>query len=1509
MGETLFRHGRSKMRGWVVAVLCCLAAATGFGQRAPQRTGGFAGGQAQRESNEFLGERGTGKLPRGAAARDYAAALRKLAQAQATGGASGSGTWTSLGPDQVSTIRYGLVTGRVTSIAVDPSDKSGNTVYVGTTGGGVWRSTNAAGPAGSVTFGPLTDNTTAYTPPSPYSLSIGALTVQPGGTGVILAGTGDPNDATDSYYGEGILRSTDGGQRWSLVTHADIPGPANTLNFYGLAFAGFAWSTANSNLVVAAVTDSAVGGKEGAVEYPSDAVLGLYYSTDAGATWTLATLSDGGTAFESPQLDSQGGGNAATSVVWNPVRQEFIAAIRYHGYYESSDGENWTRLANQPGTNLTTTLCPANVSGAGSAGCPIYRGTVAVQAVTGDTFAMTVDANDEDQGLWRDVCNAGSSGCANPEIQFGQQMADTAIEASDGSGRILQGTYDLALAAVPWEQDTILLVGTRDIYRCSLAQGCVWRNTTNVDGCAAAEVAPSEHAMDATLGSQGLVYFGNDGGLWRTTDVVNQTQGSCGPDDALHFQNLNGGLGSLADVEDFAVSASHPGEMLAALGVVGTAATSTQSRVWPQVLDGEGDRVAIDPTNDSNWFATTGTGVAISECTNGTGCTSAEFKPVVGAAQVGSGEAAQGYGAAWMLDPLDAAQMLVGNCRVWRGAADGIGWGSASLLSTMLDGAQQSECNGNQLIESMSATASGSTGGEQIYAGMTGADMTGLAPGHVFTQTIPANPNGPVGWTDLTENPVTNSANQTRFNPDGFGISSLYADAHDATGETVYATVEGFLTAANFSGLLYGSTDGGQHWENLTINLPEVPSNSVVVDPNNPQIVYVATDAGVWYTENISACTNFAQPCWNLMGSGLPYAPVTKLRAVNEGGESMLVAATYGRGIWEIPLLTAGVANTAVTASPAALDFADQQVQTVSAPLTVTLTVTGSVNLNVTSATVTGDFSVGSNTCTGAVANGGTCTVDVSFAPTATGARTGSLTIFGNLPDGEISVPLSGTGTTAASVVLTPASLSFGDEMIGSTTTAQDITVSNTGSTAATITQVSATGNFVVTANTCGSSLAGQSGCTLSVAFKPVNSGASYGSLTVVDSAGTQTAQLSGTGESPATDTVSPASLSFATQEIGTTSAAQAVTLTNSGDAALTQIQAATAGDFTVVNDCGAMLTGHASCTLEVAYAPTQTGVESGTLTVSDALGTHTVTLSGTGQAGPSVTVTPSSLNFGGYGVGQTAPAQTVTLTNNGGVAVSGITAAVTAGFAVSSNTCSGTVAVGDSCAMGINFTPGTSGAASGTLTVAVGSSGQSYKVALSGSGDDFTLGTTSGSSLTVTSGSTATYGLSVTPVNGTSGPISFTCSGAPTGASCAVSPTQGTMDGANPFDVTLTVATGETTASLRPLRMGGGWPGSGVMVCMAPWLWLEGRERRRKGGRRGGLRRAGILLAVALVCVSLLGFVGCGVKASGGTTGTGGTGSGTGTGQITPSGSYPITLTASMPGVQKTIQVTLTVE
>lgn len=154
--------------------------------------------------------------PRVGAVRHAGSASTEMRSVQSST-ASGN-TWQPLGPAAVQTPNFGLVSGRVSALALDPSDATGNRLYVGTTGGGVWVANNAAvSTPSSILFTPLTDTVAALGGAPDASISIGAITVQPGETGVVLAGTGDPNDLLDSYYGAGILRSTDGGNTWSLI--------------------------------------------------------------------------------------------------------------------------------------------------------------------------------------------------------------------------------------------------------------------------------------------------------------------------------------------------------------------------------------------------------------------------------------------------------------------------------------------------------------------------------------------------------------------------------------------------------------------------------------------------------------------------------------------------------------------------------------------------------------------------------------------------------------------------------------------------------------------------------------------------------------------------------------------------------------------------------------------------------------------------------------------------------------------------------------------------------------------------------------------------------------------------------------------------------------------------------------------------------------------------------------------------------------------------------------------
>ncbi len=1381
-------------------------------------------------AERYLRARGVQSTARAETVRSRVA-LRAAAQTGST-----VPQWEPLGPKAVQTAGFGLVTGRVASLAFDPSDATGSTVFAGTTGGGLWLSQNAAAEAGSVTFRPLTDAVGALNGMQDVSITIGAVTVQPGGTGVILAGTGDTNDVLDSYYGAGLLRSPDNGATWNLV-----PGSSDGLwRFIGEGFAGFAWSTTNPQLVVAAVAQAYTGYLVNA-PVQGTSYQGLYYSTDAGATWSLATITDGsGSVVQGSAAFAAPDGNGATAVVWNPVRHVFVAAVRYHGYYQSTDGVTWTRLAAQPGTGLTTAACPTNAGGTGSTACPIFRGSLAVNPQTGDMFAWTVSGTNQDQGLWQDQCAMSSGACSNQTISFATQIGTAALETNQpplGAATIANGDYNLALAAVPSGQDTLLLAGANDLWRCSLAAGCVWRNTTNATTCRSAGVGEYQHALAWNASNPLEVMVGNDSGMWRSSDAIAETDPVCSASDASHFDNLNGGLGSLAEIESLSAVTSSPYTVLAGLGVNGAAgvkSTAGPLDQWPQVLDGEGGPVAIDPTNASRWYVNNAAGVSIHRCSRTGDCTAADFgtTPVVTDADVGGDGYTMLEPAPFTVDPLDAAQVLVGTCRVWRGPVDGSAWSGVNALSGFLDGVTgASYCNGNAQIRTIAAMAVPG-GGEVIYVGMRGALEGGATlAGHVLSATYTPGGGAPV-WQDLALSPVTND--NVGFNTAGMGISSIYIDPHDATGNTVYVTVQGVRNGSSKLRILYRTTDGGAHWAFASLGLPWTAANSVVVDPQDANTVYVATDAGVFATQQIATCLEASSTCWAAYGAGLPMAPVTELHAAPATvTPSVLVAGTYGRGVWQIPLLTAGTQTTAATADPTSLDFGAVAYGTPSAAQTVTVTNTGGIALAVASIAMTGDFTE-TDDCQGATVDAGAnCTISVVFTPTQQGSRTGQMTIHGNVAGGQMTVQLSGTGGAPKALSLLPTRLDFGQVQVGTTSSALAVTVQNTQSTVSTISSVNVTAPFTLQSDSCNGSVAANASCQMTVVFTPTAAGAAAGTLTVTGSAGTQTAALTGTGEAAPTDTLSPISLTFAATVIGQTSSTQTVSLTNSGGVALTSIAVQVSGPFTESSTCGTQLAAGATCAISVVFVPTASGSATGTLAVTDAARTQTVALAGTGLKPAVIGVNPASLSFSAGQVGVAGTPLTLTVTNTGGAPMASLNFVI-AGVAASSFTtgttnCAVTLAAGASCTVQVTFMPAVVGSNTATLTVSSPTPGvAAVAVPLSGTATtasglnvtpaqmSFTVATlgqaSAAQTATITNtSSTAASGLAVT----TAAPFSLTANTCATtlaaGASCTVGvvftpAVNGTATG------TLAIGSTNLNAAVMQLTGAGGAAGAATL-------------------------------------------------------------------------------------------------
>jgi len=478
----------------------------------------------------------------------------------------------------------------------------------------------------------------------------------------------------------------------------------------------------------------------------------------------------------------------------------------------------------------------------------------------------------------------------------------------------------------------------------------------------------------------------------------------------------------------------------------------------------------------------------------------------------------------------------------------------------------------------------------------------------------------------------------------------------------------------------------------------------------------------------------------------------------------------------QVPTPNVSVTGTGVapqaTLSPSALTFSGQALGTTSAAQTVTLQNTGSGGLTLSGFTVTGDFGETDN-CPASLAQGASCTLQVTFTPHEVGSRGGSLTAASNSVTPVSPVALSGTGN-AAEAVVSPASLSF-NQVVGTTSSAQTVTLSNPGNIALSITSIAATSPFAQT-NNCGASLAAGANCTISVTYSPTNVGTNSGSVTITDNAyqnPTQTVTLSGTSGQP-TVSVTPASLSFPVTIVGGSSAAQTVTVTNTGSTYPLTISGISINNqqFHQTNNCPAQLVAGQSCSIAVTATPTVTGPFSATLSVADNAippNPQSVSLSGSGGL-PAASVSPGSLSFATAAVGAQSAASAVTLSNTGTVAMA-ISSIATSGDFVQSNNCGTSLAAGTSCTINVSFAPAAAGTRTGQLTVTDNSSPATQTVSLSGSAVDFTIGINQ-TSVSINAGQTASFDVQARSVNGTyPTSIALSCSGAPAGSTCTVTP------------------------------------------------------------------------------------------------------------------------------------------
>ena len=588
-----------------------------------------------------------------------------------------------------------------------------------------------------------------------------------------------------------------------------------------------------------------------------------------------------------------------------------------------------------------------------------------------------------------------------------------------------------------------------------------------------------------------------------------------------------------------------------------------------------------------------------------------------------------------------------------------------------------------------------------------------------------------------------------------------------------------------------------------------------------------------------------------------------------------------GMGAAALTITTSGTGTGTVTSAPAGINC----------PTTCTGTFAGNAQVVLTATAGTGSTFTGFSTnCVPASpqTTPPSCTVS-----TATSGVTVTAT-FGQQTPGTITI--------------TPTPLPFGIEGLGSTSSPETLTLSNTGNTAVTFTSIAMTGDFAgATLAQCPSIAVDAKPCTFQITFTPTAAGARTGTITFTDNAtgSPQTVTLTGTGVAEAIG-IAPTSLTFGSQAVGTTSAAQTVTVSNNGNFPLIFTSIVTSGDFAgaTLAQCPSIGEENPPCVFSITFRPTATGTRTGAITFTDT-GTgspQTVTLTGTATPGTAtVTVTPSSLAFGSQALTTTSAPLSVTVmnTSTGPVNFTGFTVSgANAGdFSVplpnSSSGCSatGTLAAGASCTIAVVFAPSANGARAATLNIADNATGSPQTVALSGTGVTsqviISIAPGGSSSATTVSGGTAVYGLTITGGPGVTGTVQLGCVPSSVLITCNVIPASVTLNGGT-TEVAFAIQTfcqGATTSAGFVAPVGGIGGGLGLLLVS---LIFGGAMWMFRGNRRVALTFATLLLVA-------LGSAACSNSLPQGPNGA------------TPAGTYSLSLTTTLNGQTQTLNNFLT--
>ncbi|OLE51478.1 MAG: hypothetical protein AUG51_23585 [Acidobacteria bacterium 13_1_20CM_3_53_8] len=814
--------------------------------------------------------------------------------------------------------------GRVNSIAVDPTTTTNGSIvaYIGTVGGGVWKTTNCCG-AGT-TWTSLTDGAAIST------TSVDSVTVDPNNHNTIYAATGDLNYGSFSMGSQGIMKSTDGGANWTVlgasIFGAALPEPAGQFPQYQ-AVGKVRVDPNNSNNVVAGTK------------------TGLYLSYDGGTNWTGPCLTN---TFNTQRQDITGldltniGGT--TRILAAVGTRGFATTVQYN---LDQNGANGLYKGTMPASGcpsdfaLITSNANGFVFGTTVSGSPYATGNL-LNAGTGTPYGGNISTGNQ---LGRmDIAVAPSntnyiyaqvgsiaannnSGCGNTSgCQLGvwastdgganwSFMTGSAggslrnclgTNTSGNPGDYPQNWYDQGMAVDPNNPDR-LFIDTYDTWLASRTGTSFYNVTCGYNGGSAANhvVHVDHHALAFVPGSSSILLEGSDGGIFGSTNADTAVSGTT----RNTWVNMDTGVNTIefysGDISgNFATSASPQavgGAQDNGPSSVTFAGSPTGPAQWQMGLGGDGFYARIDPvgTGTSLRFFEGNNSGGLSRCTSNCTASGASWTSIrpswTGDTQsfilpydIFHGGIAGGDDCLPATATTGCGHLIAGTTRVWEtisgAAASGVSstWYVTNNPSTQNMTKQtlgnRSFINQVKYSPKFQSVAIVGTNDANVWIGFSLG--TGLA--------------NQANWVDVT------SSNTVLPNRPVLGIAldPTVAAANIPVG---YAAVGGFdqntpSTPGHLFQVTCTANCGSFTWLDKSGNLPNIPVDSVIVNPNFPQQVFAGTDFGLYYTDDITAAT----PVWNRFNNGLPNVMIWDMQI--DRGATTLSLWTRSRGAYAWPL-------------------------------------------------------------------------------------------------------------------------------------------------------------------------------------------------------------------------------------------------------------------------------------------------------------------------------------------------------------------------------------------------------------------------------------------------------------------------------------------------------------------------------------------------------------------------------------------------------------------------------